>query len=588
MSVPIVRSLDRLLATKEQMKFGTNSGAESVTKRVYVANSVSESSITWSNITLPSIGNVTDRRFFVELEFYLKARGITPVNVPLFQIGTNDAPRWNGLLQGISNINLSLNGNSITEPLGDYIEPLFRYHPKVDSEGMFSSAPNFQDFYQEYSDYLANGSAKNALGKFENGYETLRGAFGGISVEALDNPIGDGVTEQDGKVKVRMMSPITISPLTWSEHAQKGLTDIQTINLVINFFPGLVSRMWSRAVDVSTDFVSSSISFTDPSLIKPTLNLSIYQPKLMDRPGPINEYAYEHVERYFSQSGVLAGGAELSLQANNIQMGAVPERIYVFCKRSDDTRTVGTTDTYLNINSLSVDFDSKSGLLASASEHDLYEMSRQNGLNMSWSQWTKYTGSVLCIDFAKDISLNSGTMTSELGSFQFACKVGVKNLGVNPFGYTLVVVPVFGGIMKVQDQQVSLTQGIVTPEQADKIHIYNTIVSPQEFEGGSFGKRITHFAKQALKKGKELADSEIGQKAISLGKAAAKDIGSDVLKALAPRVKALVGLGYSVDEATYIANGMMGSGLFPASSGKSVGGKLASKKKMQKSLYDRL
>jgi hypothetical protein len=129
-----------------------------------------------------------------------------------------------------------------------------------------------------------------------------------------------------------------------------------------------------------------------------------------------------------------------NLNSNVLSLQTVPSRLYIACKQS----TLGTTstppvspniygapmtsaaynETCACINSVSLTFNNSSGLLSNATPHDLYYISKKNGLKMSFAQWTANSyqtntyapssiplvnnmsyGSVLCIDPSCDLSL---------------------------------------------------------------------------------------------------------------------------------------------------------------------------------------
>jgi len=595
--VPLVRTIDPIMDLNSPVVFGFNASASSVTQRLYTADSVSNSSIGWSNLFPPSDRNILDRRFMIMHEFLLSAVGDSgDPATPLVQLGSLDAVRAYPFLQAADQVNLQINGTAITQPLGDYVDMLMRYKDPLDNKQLFSGAAEKQDYYQEYSDFLALGSAQNVLGQNENGAEDLRGAHYGYRV--LSN--GQFAAE----IIVRTFTPLTISPLLWGKETERGLAGVQTLNLNITFYTDLINRMWSRAVDLSTPFGAGTvISFTDPRLRKPELHIRYIMPKEMDAVPPRIEYAYENIQRYNHGDGLVPAGGTVTAQANNIKLNAIPNRVYIFFKRSNASRAVDRTDTYLRIDQVSVDFNSNSGLLASASSEDLYNISRQNGLRMSLQEWYRYSGSVLCLDFDKDLSMNSTDVVSELGSYQFAVNVTGTNLGSRDFTYTLQTVFVFSGTAVIENQQLHLTEGVVTESDVQQMKGHSDIAIQEDvYYGGSFGKKIVDYGRRAITKGKEFARSDLGKAAIT------------ATKEIAPLVLALMGAGIDRKDAIRsIAkqNGMrikdveaifekeggnLGSGLMVSKGGKlgsgilarSRGSGLATKNKMKDDLYSRL
>lgn len=560
-STSLIREINPLLDLHRKPVYGFDSGGESIDIRSYTADSVSNSSIGFSSIYPASTNTVIDRRFMMETSFLVTLNGDSgDPNTLLINLGVTDAARCLPLLQATQNIQMQLNGTSISSNIGSYIEPLLRYNQE--RKELFSGALEKHDFYQEYSDFVTEGSAQNVLGKNENGYEDLRGAH---EYEILTN------TQFQCEVVVKTFTPICISPLTWSKHAQPGLTGIQSMTLTLNFYPNLINRIWSRAEDLTSVITSSSVSLIDPRLTKPTLHLNTILPKHIDAVPSKVYYDYEHIERFEHGSGILSAGQRTSLNANNVKLNAIPNKVFIFCKRSDQTRGIGKTDTYLKINNISVDFDSRSGLMAQSDSNDLYNISRSNGLSMTLNEWSKYTGSVLCLDFSKDISFNSLVASGAGGSYQFACRLDVENVGSQDFGYTFQTVFVYPGVMSIDNQMVSLSTSIVSPTELGHLNNFEVVVNESEMQGGSFSGKIGDYSKKII----NYAKSDQGKKMASNVAKVAKIAG--------PVLASLIGLGYTENEARQIVErgGTLGSGL---GSGLIGGSKKASKK----SLYDRL
>ena len=84
------------------------------------------------------------------------------------------------------------------------------------------------------------------------------------------------------------------------------------------------------------------------------------------------------------------------------------------------SRTFNDTDSYLGIEKISINWNNRSGLLASTTKNSLYSLSRKNGCYMSWNQWSAENmylssggittrqngcGSIVCLEFGTDIGL---------------------------------------------------------------------------------------------------------------------------------------------------------------------------------------
>src|SRR5690606_32698689 len=132
-----------------------------------------------------------------------------------------------------------------------------------------------------------------------------------------------------------------------------------------------------------------------------------------------------------------AAGVTNPLSSNNIQLNSIPRRMYIYVReRNQDLySTPNNPDTYFSIENISIQFQNKNGLLASASKQQLYEISVKNHCNMSWTQWSGgpvvnsalpfgstanhygTIGSILCIEYASDIGLDSIEAPGKLGQY---------------------------------------------------------------------------------------------------------------------------------------------------------------------------
>ena len=101
-----------------------------------------------------------------------------------------------------------------------------------------------------------------------------------------------------------------------------------------------------------------------------------------------------------------------------------------------------TTDTFAQINTVSITWDNRNGLLASALSTDLYTMSVKNGLQDSFPAWAQYSGSVLCVEMGSDIGLLDGQAPGMAGQFQLNVQCNYTNISAASINYQLYVVPI--------------------------------------------------------------------------------------------------------------------------------------------------
>lgn len=91
---------------------------------------------------------------------------------------------------------------------------------------------------------------------------------------------------------------------------------------------------------------------------------------------------------YLSQTlAAVNFGATSTTVSPSIQFNTIPDQIFVYLARSQASRDDTTSDVYGVINNVSVNFMNQTGLLASASQFDLYMISRKNGYQGSLADW---------------------------------------------------------------------------------------------------------------------------------------------------------------------------------------------------------
>jgi hypothetical protein len=106
------------------------------------------------------------------------------------------------------------------------------------------------------------------------------------------------------------------------------------------------------------------------------------------------------------------------------------------------SQTPYNTSSFLSIKNISINFNSQSGILASATPQDLYNISYTNGCAQSYYEWSGYnnnfenglpnstavpTGSLLVLNPALNFSLDQMLSGGSLGQFSFQFNITVKN-----------------------------------------------------------------------------------------------------------------------------------------------------------------
>jgi len=178
---------------------------------------------------------------------------------------------------------------------------------------------------------------------------------------------------------------------------------------------------------------------------------------------------------------------------NNIQLNQIPSRFIICVRVPIGTQTAANTDSFLSITGISINFNNKSGILASAQSVDLYNLSVKAGSTQSFNEWNGYQcvtqavqgvataaqtipvtylsrfvatiGSLFVLD-AVDLGLEDYLSSGSLGQFNLQMNVTVRNQF--PYGIAtpeLCIICCNEGIFSTIAGSSSVMTGMLTREK---------------------------------------------------------------------------------------------------------------------------
>jgi hypothetical protein len=457
---------------------------------------------------------------------------------------------------------MTLNNTSVSVNMADVLSGVMRYNNCLDNKRRnLSLTPTYQDQSQSYADLV--GSNRNPLAAYFDSLDDGAEPRGGFRCNVVSN------TPTAAVVDYIFTEPIMVSPFYFGKEEKSAFIGLQNMDLNITWLNNL-SRMWSRATNHPQNLTSLTASFVAPpklffKYLTPPANMLI--------PNEIS-YPYSVVDRFMTEVGSIASTAVQTVSSNNIQFQGVPDHIYVYARRRNSDLNFNSTDTFLSIRRVSVNFNNRSGLLASCSQQDLYQVSKKNGCNMSWSQWSGKAvtnafgvlgtvGSVLKLRPGLDLPLSPLQAPSSLETLQFQIDCELENVNQSEaINVVLVVVPVYSGTFSIVNQR-SITQtNILT--KSDVLDADNKAQL-----------NYNEFLHQAEGSGDFMADlsdvlSNPWDKLIKPG-----------ISALAPLVPKLLGMGEMEQMKEEMKAGRKGGA---KSGGELIGGKLMSKAELKRKL----
>jgi len=522
--------------------------ATNITYQRIPATNFAGNVVKFSTIISPSLALST--KMFVRTQFEVTLSGIPDPGTTLYQVA-HDAPRFMPLAAITDNAVLYINGTSTTIQTNYFYDALMRYYNNFEQIAKdLSTCPSMFDYYQVYSDYLQFGSGLNSLGQIGEAGPGIEGR-GGFPISI------DSTNPNSVKITFETYEPVIIPPLVWTKENHKSLIGVKNLDLTYNI--GDFSRVWSRSETNSTPVVvSARISNT------PELTYILLTPKMVDKVPRVNIYPYTQINPQSQNFGVVQPGAVAQVSFNAQQLSGVPSRIYMFGRNTD--RTPFTTDTYFRLESLNMQFDNLTGIFGGATPQQLYQICAENGYEGSFSEWYQYSGSVMAVDFAKDVPLAEYAAVGLAKNINFQFTAQVRNISSVALPLTFFTVICYDGVFCLnQDGAAFLQINLLTPE--DVIGSKSVQQLPYHAirdwaqQGGSFMStlsKVPSFAKNLVKKGINKYESlqPTDQKAISQG---IVDLASVVSPGLAKVVqdfgpegykvaKKLVGLGYSENQ----------------------------------------
>lgn len=503
------------LHLNQYQKYIANKGSKQATHKIFTSTSYSDSQISFS-CPPPSLKHVVSRRVMVEATFKITAKDANG-NPAAFQIGSNDAPRAFPLASVLQTLTVTLNNQNFSCNVSDVIHALLRYGADDQTFGKeYSITPSRQDFYQEYSDWNIYGSGANPLAQSgESTPSDLMMNRGGFTYR-----VTQGTQQNPTEVEITVTEPLFLSPLLFGERDAMGFAHVQTFDLQLTL--GNLSRVWSSCnFNDDPNLAINSITVTQSKAPR-----AMFQYFTVNDLQPIPDklqYPLYNIERFPIACNVVNPGAETTVTSTNITLSSIPKRFYVYARRRNSDLTFKTTDTFARIKNIRVQWSNQTGLFSSASEQDLYLMSVKNGLQMSWQQWSKYTGSVLAIQMGNDIGLGDYECSGVLGQYQLQMDVTFQNIGSNPVNYDLYIVTVSEGVVTFQANGMCVSsvapltrQDVINAKFSSRYDYERLKDWSSGYQGGSWMDTAKSLLKPALKCLADVAVKE-GKKAIGLG-----------------------------------------------------------------------
>lgn len=410
------------------------------TSASYTDTSVSSAS--WT-INPPSNQTIVSREVLVR--YYLRVT----LDQPLAEL--RDCLRQFPMSSITESCQVKINGSAVsTKQVGDLIhaEQCF-YNESEDRRKAFMS-PSYPDQFGT----LIAGANRN---------RNPAGSYGdNVSEPSRDWPYED----QGNNVYHFVVSePLFISPfLDAVGEPQQGMINVNElyVQLIYKTMVDRVMTCMPRAV--GPQVTSVQVGFYQP----PELLLCYITPNMLDYIEPVQTLPY--VNPVFNRNSQTGGGfardEERQLNSQYYRLGEIPKYCLIYACPKDDgaNYNFATANGFAEIVSINVQWNNENSLLINATQQDLYQISRRNGLNMSWAQWKTHRGGPVMLEFGRDIGLPDGLSPSTVGSFTLNIRTTFKNTALAQdveLDYNIVFYQ--QGTFVVSQNSGRTSEGLLTP-----------------------------------------------------------------------------------------------------------------------------
>jgi len=352
-------------------------------------------------------------------------------------------------------------------------------------------------------------------------------------------------TNDGQNLHVVITEPLMISPLLQQlGKDEEALCHLDSFNVTMRF----ESNKWGRVMSLRT--ASTALTDLNVAFYKaPELHLNYLSVHPTIALPTTQTLPYKKHLDYVKGGTTVAPNATAEIVLDTVRLSCVPERVYLFCANARGSRDAKTSDSFLCIDGVSVTFENKTGLLGSCSPQDLYSMSVNNGCNLTYPEFTNFRGSVLCIDFSRDLGLAEGYAPGVRGNYSVQITLRVRNSSSANFTYEAwqsFVLPgtfeIMPGAARANVGNLSEVDVLTATESVGYYDVY-----PGAVYGGSFWGSLKHIVNKGAR---------FVQKAIPIAQDVAK-----VIPGVGSQASKYIGMaGQAAGVARSLTGGQLSSG----------------------------
>ncbi len=405
----VIQTMDPVTNINNKREYAILRGGQEITYQTFTATSYSTSQFVIP-CNPPSNRDIISRKAYIRAKFHLAFTStVAGSNTATLDLGQFDAPRAYPMSAITSTVTAKIANSNVSTTLNNYWTALSRYYNDIDLQDKdYSTTPAMLDFFQNYDDWVEpapyGGSGRNPLiGGGDSQTGMGRAGYAGIS--NVVNPAG-----LVASCDLEIFEPIYLSPLWAGRNDKSGFIGVNSMTLTWTLEN--LERIWSHGyfggfnAGTFPSNMNNAGSIVVTIVQAPSVELKFITPNVLDKIPAQISYPYSEIVPYSNTVGSVASGAVATAQTNNIQLSTVPEVIYVYVRQRNSDLRAYSSDVFAGITNLKVLFGNRAGLLSTMSQYQLYLMSVRNGLQMTYTEFSKYTGSVIAIRPGLDLGLD--------------------------------------------------------------------------------------------------------------------------------------------------------------------------------------
>lgn len=285
--------------------------------------------------------------------------------------------------------------------------------------------------------------------------------------------------------------PLFTSPLAWKGQTS-GLAGVSVLN--VNAVMSDLTRCWSHNPSGNTFSTITASFYQAPELLITTLTPNDVVAPYLSQKEYI--YGYDNYQFYSSSVGSVSAGASTTAISNTIVLNSIPRRVYIYFRQQNLDQDYTTSDVFGSISAVTINWNNNAGLLSAASAQQLHQISVKNGCDISWPEWNQFCGSVLALDWGKDIGCDVLEAPSVLLQNQLQVQATFTNPSANAINYTMYLVTVQDGVAIIKGNNCVVQTGILS--KSDVLNAKGHVVRPYDRMSVAFGAGIFDSIKNAL------------------------------------------------------------------------------------------